>query len=122
MKRIMIVDDEKDFCFFIKKNLEITKLFEVSVCTDAKEALERIKKEKPDLVILDVAMPDKDGSEIAQEIKEDAELVNLPFIFLTALVSEGEAKRQANQSKRQYIFAKPVEIENLITAINRILK
>ncbi len=121
MKKIMIVDDENDFCFFIKKNLEITKLFEVVVCTDANKAFNEIKKEKPDLVILDVAMPGKDGSQIAQEIKEDPDLVNLPFIFLTALVTGEEAKRQADQSKRQYIFAKPVEIQSLITAINRIL-
>ncbi|MDP8259948.1 MAG: response regulator [Candidatus Gygaella obscura] len=121
MKRIMIVDDEKDFCFFIKKNLELTKLFEVLVCIDAKEAFQKIKNEKPNLVILDVAMPDKDGSQIAQEIEEDEELKHLPFIFLTALVTEEEAKRQASQSKRQYIFSKPVEIQSLINTINKLL-
>ncbi len=61
MKRILIIDDEENLCFFLKKNLEMEGDFEVSTCSDSRKALERTKDFKPELILLDIQMPEISG-------------------------------------------------------------
>ena len=122
MKRILIIDDEENFCYFVKKNLEATGNFEVSVCNDSREAIKVVREMLPDLILLDILMPRKDGTTIAVELKESEDTKDIPVVFLTALVSEQETKKHENIIGETCFVSKPVKTEELISIINKLTK
>jgi len=71
---------------------------------------------RPDLILLDIVMPETDGGEIAAQIRGDPELQNTPIIFLTALVTRAEASTGLHIDEHPFL-AKPIEIQELIRAI-----
>jgi CheY-like chemotaxis protein len=119
-KNIVIVDDDKIFCKYIKKGLELSGDFKISVCNDSGEAVKNITAMQPDVILLDVAMPDKSGSEIASELKDDEKLKNIPVIFMTSLVKEEETEEGQNIIGGRYFMAKPVDIDELKGLIDKV--
>ncbi len=118
-KKILIIDDEKDFCFFVKGNLENTGEFEVSAATSGKEGIVIALREKPDLILLDISMPDQ----VAQILSRESVTNKIPIVFLTALVTEDEIETGAISSIAGHKFmAKPVATAELVGAINNTLK
>ena len=91
-KKIMIVDDESAFTRVTKLMLEKTGAFEVLEENKASHALVAAREFKPDLILLDIVMPDMDGGDVAARIQSDPELKKVPVVFLTALVSGKEAR------------------------------
>lgn len=120
-KRILLIDDEKDFCFFTKSNLEATGNFTVTICFDSNEAVDLAKRLKPDLILLDVLMPGVSGPDIAALLKDDAETKNIPIIFLTAIITDKETE-DGNLISGWPFVSKPVKINELITVINKYIK
>jgi len=88
-RKIMIVDDEEKFCQMVKKNLEKTNQYEVQYETKGMKALETAKAFMPELMILDVMIPDRRGSDVLGDLKKDEVLKNVPVIFLTSLAKKG---------------------------------
>lgn len=86
-KRILVVDDDKAVVRLLRGYLEQAG-YEVVVAYDGRTALFIIRQERPDLVLLDVMLPDKDGHEITRLIRQDAQLRTLPIIMLTARVTD----------------------------------
>ena len=84
MKRVLIVDDEPDFRAMLKKRLGAGR-FEVIEASNGASGLEIARREKPDLILLDVMMPEKDGILTYVELRKDAATKGIPVIFLTAL-------------------------------------
>jgi DNA-binding response OmpR family regulator len=82
MKKILVVDDEKDIRDLIKEVLENDKFFVIGA-PGGEEALALAKKEKPDLILLDIAMPGMDGYITCGKLKGDAETSKIPVLFLT---------------------------------------
>jgi CheY-like chemotaxis protein len=121
MKRILIIDDEKDFCYFLKRNLEAYGTFDIAICCDSVNAIEEVKKLQPDLILIDILMPKITGSEIAAELIENKNTKDIPFIFLTAIVKEEETETRKNIIGGQYFVAKPVKIDGLIKIINQLI-
>lgn len=119
MKKILLIDDEEDFCYFVKKNLEATGNFEVEAYNDDIDIIQEVRKLRPNLILLDIKMPKKDGSEMALELKKHKDTQEIPFIFLTALVNEEETQKRGNFIGGEYFMAKPVRIFELIDTINR---
>jgi DNA-binding response OmpR family regulator len=120
MKKIMVVDDDKDLCFFLKKNLEKDKEMQVSVCSESRDAVKMIKEVRPDVVLLDIMMPGKSGIDIASELRNAKDTKNIPIVFLTAIIKEAEIEKHKNLIGEGYYISKPVEIEDLIKAINKV--
>lgn len=120
--KILLIDDEEDFCYFVKLNLERTGKFDVLVSTNAKGGLDAAKKEKPDLILLDILMPEMDGSEVAQNLLEDESTCDIPIIFLTAMVQKRELKDKEGIIAGRQFIAKPVTSEELISRIESVLK
>ena len=81
--KILIVDDEPDFAQLLKKRLEING-YEVIIAVNGNEGLEKIKIERPDVVLLDILMPEKDGYTMLREMRDDELIKNTPVIMLTA--------------------------------------
>jgi CheY-like chemotaxis protein len=89
MKKILVVDDEKGIRELIKDRLSQNK-FEVILAQDAKEALSICKTNPPDLILLDIAMPEIDGYEVCRQLKQDKNTKDIPVIFLTGKDLEPE--------------------------------
>lgn len=83
-KRILVVDDEPDFAAIVQDNLK-KEGFAVEVAYDGVEALEKVKANPPDAIILDVMMPEKDGYAVCAELKADEKYRDIPIVMLTAV-------------------------------------
>lgn len=116
-KRILIIDDEENFCKLVKKNIEQTGEFEVDIATNGEEGLMFARGIKPDLILLDIVMPGMDGSEVAAQIRNDKDIQDTPIVFLTAIVKEEEASSQASFTTGYALLAKTVTIRELIACI-----
>jgi len=121
MPLVLIVDDEADFCYFVKKNLELRPSYEVRICTEAKEAFETIKKMQPDLVILDIIQPEMTGGEIAEAMRAHPQTEKIPFVFLTAVVQERETQTKQDIIGGHYFISKPVKVDKLVEIIEKVL-
>ncbi len=83
--RVLVVDDEADVLLLCRANLEFEG-FEVLEAADGASALEQARRERPDVVLLDVMMPEMDGWQVLAALKEDEELAPIPVVMLTAKV------------------------------------
>jgi len=117
-KRILIVDDEVSFARMVKLNLEKTGAFDVRTENKATYALSAAREFKPDLIILDVIMPNMDGGDVSNQFKRDRQLRDTPIIFLTATVSKREAGEGGLNSGGALFLAKPLSVETLVARIN----
>ncbi|MBW2652848.1 MAG: response regulator, partial [Deltaproteobacteria bacterium] len=91
-----------------------------------KEGLEKAKKEKPDAIILDVMMPDKDGYEVCKELKADPDCSDIPILLLTAVVSQISkttyTHRMGMETEADDYVDKPVEPSELVRLVERLLE
>lgn len=118
MTRILTVDDEPDLVWLIKRILEKrNESFEVIEAFSGREGLERARKEKPDVIILDVMMPDLSGWEVARELKEDEETKHIPIIILSVITEKEGIKKSFEYAKADYHVGKPFEIDVLLKII-----
>jgi two-component system OmpR family response regulator len=120
-KRILIVDDEPALTRMVKLNLERTGDYEVRTENQGKLAIPAAKEFKPDLVFLDVMMPDMDGTEIAILFKDDEELSQIKFVFMTAIVTKDETDLAGTLIGGNEFLAKPVKTEELVATIERLI-
>ncbi|MFH1414966.1 MAG: diguanylate cyclase [Elusimicrobiota bacterium] len=118
--RILIVDDEKQSRDIIKSVLE-QALYEIEEATDGVEALEKMRKVLPDLVVLDVRMPKMDGYQVCYEIRSDIKLMNVPVIMLTVMGSTIDKITGLHLGIDDYV-TKPFEPEEFLVRIDAVLK
>jgi len=116
-KRILMVDDEVSFARMVKLNLEQTGAFEVRTENAATHALAAAREFKPDLILLDVIMPNMDGGDVCRQIRRDRQFKETPIIFLTATVSPGEAGEGGLNSGGDLFLAKPISVQSLVARI-----
>ena len=119
-KKIMVVDDEPDILFTVGQVLE-TIGYEIIKAKDGKECIEKLNElsEIPDLVLLDIMMPEVSGWDVAAKIKENPAWKEIPIVFLTAkgdIMSIG----MGNLTAEDYIV-KPFDIKDLKERVNKIL-
>jgi CheY-like chemotaxis protein len=118
--RILIIDNNRDFTLSAKLGLERTGRYAVWEENDPTRAHQTAQRVKPDLILLDIAMPETDGGEVAARIDSDPTLHRTPVVFLTALVTRTEA-RSGLQIQGHRFLAKPIRIPELIAGIERSL-
>jgi CheY-like chemotaxis protein len=115
-RRILIVDNDRDTTHLVKILLERTGRYSVLEENDATKAHQSAQNSRPDLILLDVVMPETDGGEVAAQIQADPELQRTPVIFLTALVTQTETKAGLRIQGHPFL-AKPINIPELINGI-----
>ena len=120
-KKILVVDDEVALTRMIKLNLERTGKYEVKTENFGKKAVTAVKDFQPDLIFLDVVMPDMTGDEVAQELRDDEALGKIKLVFMTAIISKQETNSMGSNIGGNEYLAKPVTAEDLIKVIDRIL-
>lgn len=119
-KKILIVDDEADMRVMFSTRLEISN-FEVIEAEDGEEGLEKAKKEKPDLIVLDLMLPKINGFEVCRMLKFDDAYKDIPIIVLSALSQQNEREKAAQCGADAY-FIKPFDLGLLVTKIESLLK
>ncbi len=123
-KRILVVDDEPDFCTIVQVQLE-KEGFEVELAYNGKEGLEKIRANPPDVIVLDVMMPGKDGYEVCKELKADEKYADIPVILLTAVASHVTSTRYSHadgmSTEADDYIAKPASAEEITQSIRRLL-
>jgi DNA-binding response OmpR family regulator len=115
MKKIAIIEDDIDLFTLLKYNLE-REGFAVIGLQSGKGALDFCRRERPNLIILDVMLPDSDGLEICKNIRAHAELATLPIIFLTARASETDRILGLELGANDYMV-KPFFVRELVARV-----
>ena len=119
-KKILVIDDEDDTLLVLEKQLTIAG-YSVITANNGKLALLLSKSHRPDLIVLDVQMPDMDGGEVACRLKESSVTKDIPVVFSTCLLSSSEADRDTHTRGGNIMLAKANDTKELITVINKIL-
>ena len=124
-KRILIVDDEPDLVVFIESLLEDNG-YDTLTAGDGKEGFAKAKSEKPDLITLDISMPEESGVRMFRDLQGTPETADIPIVIVTGLSSD--FKRFLDQLERKKrifppaaYFEKPIDRDEFIAKINDIL-
>jgi len=119
-RRVLIIDDNGNNLTLEKDLLEVAG-FEVLVAQDASSGIALARKEKPDIVIMDVRLPDMRGSEAARILRQDKEISGIPIVFVTASVMESELK-EARAIANSGFIGKPINTRTFVTEISKFIK
>ena len=111
-KTILIAEDNEDLRMLLAHELMI-RGYRVITASNGGQAVSQCMKEKPDLILMDIAMPGKDGTEAAEEIKADLAMSHIPVIFLTALV-EGTEVNPGEEATDRIILSKSTKADGLV--------
>jgi two-component system phosphate regulon response regulator PhoB len=119
-QRILVIDDEPDLLELVRVNLDRSG-YQVETAASGKEALERLRRSAPDLVILDLMLPDLSGTEICRQIRSDSELKRLPVIMLTAKAEEVDRVVGFELGADDYV-TKPFSPRELMLRVKAVLR
>jgi DNA-binding response OmpR family regulator len=120
-RRILVVDDEPKLSELVRMFLERTQRFDVRVENRSAHAVTAAREFRPEMILLDVDMPGKDGGQVARELKDDTTLRATPILFFTSLISHAEAGERETVRGGMRFLAKPVDPKILIDTVDRIL-
>jgi DNA-binding response OmpR family regulator len=119
-KKILIVDDERDIVKALMIRLQANG-YQVVAAFDGAQGVFTAHKEKPDLIILDIRMPAEDGFSVAERLRESAQTMTIPIIFLTGSPERNSEQRAQDLGARFYI-KKPYDPEELLDAVKRAME
>jgi CheY-like chemotaxis protein len=119
-KQILVVDDEPDIVRLVEISLKLCN-YEVRTAGNGKEALEKLKVERPHLILLDIMMPEMSGYEVCQAIRKDPALKNIPVVMLTAKGQKGDVEKGLEAGADDYII-KPFDPYELGEQVSRFLQ
>jgi DNA-binding response OmpR family regulator len=120
MKKVVLIEDDTDLINLVKYNLQ-REGFAVATSQTGRNALDFIRREHPDLIILDIMLPDADGLEICKAIRKDSDVGSIPIIFLTARATETDRIVGLELGANDYIV-KPFFIRELVARIKTQLR
>jgi DNA-binding response OmpR family regulator len=116
-KKILIVDDEQDILNALTKSLTRRK-FEVYTATNGYDAIGSAQQNKPDLIILDIMLPDMDGKQVARVLSDEPETQKIPIIFLSGVATAEEATK--GEIYHHDLLTKPVPLQGILAAIQKV--
>jgi CheY-like chemotaxis protein len=119
-KRILAVDDDRIFLKIVEHDLTKNG-FSVMTAQSGEEGIMLAKIESPDLILLDIHMPNIEGGEVVEMLQESLQTQDIPVIFVTALLSKDEEIKRKNIIGGHYFLSKPYKIEELLEKIDKYL-
>jgi CheY-like chemotaxis protein len=120
MKKALVVDDNANNLTLEKDLLEVAG-FQVFIAEDASDGITIARKEKPDIILMDVRLPDMRGSEAAHILRLDKETANIPIIFVTASVM-AEGKEEIKNISNSGFIGKPINTRTFAKEISQFIK
>ena len=121
--KILIVDDEKQMLTLLKLELG-SHGFDIHTAEDGASAIQKAKTIQPEVILIDIMLPDMSGADTIRKLHLDASTKNIPVLFLTALLSkeeEQESKMINIEGQDYHTIAKPFQPDHLLMMINRAL-
>ncbi|MFA5118909.1 MAG: response regulator [Candidatus Omnitrophota bacterium] len=118
--KVLIIDDEKDFAFFVKLNLESSGCYKVALAHDGARGLRVAKWTKPDVILLDIMMKGMSGFEVLGKLKADKGTMSIPVLMLTARNDESSKEKASGLYDDDYIV-KPVAKDALRARIEKVV-
>ncbi len=127
-KKILIVDDEPDVVTYLETLLQ-DHGYDTLQAYNGREGMQKVRAERPDLICLDITMPEESGVRFYRELKEDAALEKIPVVIVTAVTGYGgdpEGFKKFLEGRRQLpppaaFFSKPIDKQEFLAAIDRLL-
>ena len=119
-RKALIVDDNEDNLMLEKDLLEVAG-FEIFLAKNAADGIASVRKEKPDIIIMDVRLPDMRGSEAAKVLRQDKETSNIPIVFVTASVM-AENREEINAITNSGFLSKPINTRTFAQEISQFIK
>lgn len=117
--KVLIVDDEPLNVDYLEQALEDSN-YQLIIATNGREALDKIKRDQPDLVLLDLMMPILDGFEVLAQVKADQVLRDIPIIIVSAANDSKSVVRGIKQGAEDYI-TKPIDADHLVKKLKEYL-
>ena len=121
MKRKALIIDDDGRTLMLEKDLLEAAGFEVFEAENAADGIAAAKREKPDIIILDVRLPDMRGPEAARILRQDNETSNIPIIFVTASVM-AEGREEMSSVANSGFIGKPINTRTFVKEISRFIK
>jgi len=116
-RKILIVDDEVTITRMLKLNLEETGEYEVRTESEGLKTINAALEFRPDLILLDIMMPDMNGSEVSEKLYNNNELKDIKIVFLTAALNMQETGIKSDMETESIVIGKPVKFDKLIECI-----
>jgi CheY-like chemotaxis protein len=120
--KIVVIDDEEDFCEFVKWSLEKTGRFEVLVCTDGPSGIALAQTEEPALILLDIGMPQMNGAEVADHLLHSDDTRDIPIAFITGLLQKEEVDKRSGYIHGFPFITKPVTKDELVRQVDSVFE
>jgi len=117
-KKLLVVDDEPDVLRLLEERLSRAG-YDVIKASCGKEAVELAQSKLPDLIVLDIAMPGMDGSEVAEILRDNPKTRDIPILFLTCLFTKQEEKTSGHMLGHNFFIAKPYDASELVREIDK---
>ena len=117
-KRILVVDDDEVFLRLVEHDLSAAG-YSIITAKNGGEALEFVKIQRPDLILLDIHMPEVDGGDVGQALKNKPQTKNIPVIYLTSLVTKEEEEQIGHEIRGNVFMAKPYNLGELLEQIRK---
>ena len=120
MKKILVIDDEEAIRFFLEKELSKDG-YSVLTAENGKYGVQKAQEQKPDLILLDIKMPEMDGGETVDLLRGDSRTKNTPIIFVTGLVEKNEVEDgfiKGSKGVDQYFIAKPLNMDEVLQFVH----
>lgn len=118
-KKVLLVDDEKSFTNLLKLNLEQTGHYDVRVVNIPEDALPAAQEFRPNIVLLDIIMPRLPGGNVAAQFEADANLKDVPIVFLTAAVRRSRVEEMDGMVAGKPCLPKPSNLEEITAMIEK---
>lgn len=119
--KILIIDDEKDICVYLKYILEKTGKFEVWATTSPTEGIALATSKHPDLILLDVIMPEMDGTQVAEQLHDNRSTRDILIAFVTVLAKREDIDEDKGMIGGHPFIPKSIEKEKLIARVESLL-
>ena len=120
--KILLVDDNTEFLNITQKLLQARTGYNILTLSEGSRTLEVSLKEKPDVIVLDVYMPDAEGPEVCRELKRVPEVANIPVLFLTAVGGDPRFRARCLEEGADDFLTKPANTDELIARLRVLLR
>jgi len=120
--KILVIDDERDFCEFVKWSLEKTGKFEVVVSTDGAHGIILAETEQPELILLDIRMPQMNGAEVADHLLHSDRTRDIPIAFITGLLQKDEVQKRSGYIHGFPFITKPLTKNELVQQVEAVFE
>lgn len=120
--KVLVIDDEADFCEFVKWSLEKTGKFEVVSCTDGASGIALAETEQPELILLDIRMPQMNGAEVADHLLHGERTRDIPIAFVTGLLQKDVVRKRKGYIHGFPFITKPLTSKELVRKVESIFK